>query len=276
MAVAKQGGGHNFAAALVASAALHGLLLWLWAAPDIKLAPARPKALEARLAPLRQDGMAQSADAGRAAQGEPEPWDSEAAGPKLEKAAGSGKANAESFAARAKPRPAAPRQIPAVSRKQMDIPVQKKLESETGASAAPAAAAAKDSQPQAQESSVMHEPGAAGSGQAGRGPSGRRGQEGQDEAARAVPMGYGQREAVPYPAEALRRRLEGTARIWVRVDASGRVLESKVAASSGFESLDKAALEAVSRWKFKPGTKNGEPAASSEAFVPVVFRVPEF
>jgi protein TonB len=45
------------------------------------------------------------------------------------------------------------------------------------------------------------------------------------------------------------------------VDTSGTPTDIKVARSCGIEALDKAAVESVKQWKFKPATRDGEPFA---------------
>lgn len=58
----------------------------------------------------------------------------------------------------------------------------------------------------------------------------------------------------------------------VQVNASGRADTVAISKSSGFQRLDRAASEAVRRWKFKPATRNGEPIATI-VDVPIVFRL---
>ena len=59
------------------------------------------------------------------------------------------------------------------------------------------------------------------------------------------------RRVIPkYPASASRNRQEGSTTLQLRVDEGGRVKEVKVARSSGFASLDTAAVQAARRWKF--------------------------
>jgi len=62
-----------------------------------------------------------------------------------------------------------------------------------------------------------------------------------------------------YPMESRRRHEQGTVRLRVVITVEGRVKEISVARSSGFDRLDKAALDAVRRWKFRPGTQAGIP-----------------
>jgi protein TonB len=57
-----------------------------------------------------------------------------------------------------------------------------------------------------------------------------------------------------YPPTALREHEEGTVTIEMMVDPSGRITEAKVQRSSGYPTLDQAALEVVKRgWRFPPG-----------------------
>ena len=55
-----------------------------------------------------------------------------------------------------------------------------------------------------------------------------------------------------YPAEARRRRWEGTVEIGVDVSASGGVLSARIIGGSGHEILDRAALATLRRWRFVP------------------------
>jgi len=47
----------------------------------------------------------------------------------------------------------------------------------------------------------------------------------------------------------------------IQVSATGHVIEVTVKESSGFRLLDKAAVDAVRRWRFFPATENGIPVA---------------
>ena len=61
-----------------------------------------------------------------------------------------------------------------------------------------------------------------------------------------------------YPAVARRREQQGTVTVRVLVGADGAVERAEVAESSGFDSLDDAALETVrSRWRFVPARHDG-------------------
>ena len=62
-----------------------------------------------------------------------------------------------------------------------------------------------------------------------------------------------------YPKAALMNEEQGTVALLFQVNPDGKVTDSKVDKSSGSKSLDKAALNAFSQCKFKPGTKDGKP-----------------
>ncbi len=62
-----------------------------------------------------------------------------------------------------------------------------------------------------------------------------------------------------YPKAALMNEEEGVVSMVFLVSADGKVLESKLDKTSGFKSLDKAAMNAISACKFKPGSKDGRP-----------------
>ena len=47
----------------------------------------------------------------------------------------------------------------------------------------------------------------------------------------------------------------------VLINARGRVDDLRVVASSGHRILDRAALSAVRKWRFEPGTEDGEKKA---------------
>ncbi len=61
-----------------------------------------------------------------------------------------------------------------------------------------------------------------------------------------------------YPKAALMNEETGTVTMGFLVGTDGKVSESRVDKSSGSKSLDKAALQALSQCKFKPGTKDGK------------------
>lgn len=75
-----------------------------------------------------------------------------------------------------------------------------------------------------------------------------------------------------YPYQARRRGFEGTVVIEALISISGRVTDFKLAASSGHRSLDRAAIKAVRKWRFTPGSQGG---VMKEMWVgvPVSFRL---
>ena len=85
-------------------------------------------------------------------------------------------------------------------------------------------------------------------------------------------IAYGSRTQVAYPVQALRNREQGTVILSVLVGADGSVLGVEIEKSSGSRSLDRAAREAVGKWRFHPATRNGI-AHSAWASVPVTFNL---
>ena len=76
--------------------------------------------------------------------------------------------------------------------------------------------------------------------------------------------------APSYPRDALRRNAGGTVRVKVSVAADGSVDRLDLAESSGNRHLDRAAMEAVRRWRFQPAIRAGQPVAA-DVVVPIVF-----
>jgi TonB family protein len=62
-----------------------------------------------------------------------------------------------------------------------------------------------------------------------------------------------------YPESAKAAKIEGISIIETVIDESGRVRQPKIKATSGDKDLDKAAIDAVSQWTFKPATLDGKP-----------------
>jgi protein TonB len=73
-----------------------------------------------------------------------------------------------------------------------------------------------------------------------------------------------------YPLSARQRRLEGTVRLRVFVNATGTVDEVHLHQTSGSPALDRSALDAVKQWRFVPARK-GERAVPAWVIVPIVF-----
>lgn len=62
-----------------------------------------------------------------------------------------------------------------------------------------------------------------------------------------------------YPVESRRRREQGTVYLLVLLGLDGRVAEISLSRSSGSARLDKAALEAVRKWRWSPTLQGDEP-----------------
>lgn len=75
-----------------------------------------------------------------------------------------------------------------------------------------------------------------------------------------------------YPSIALRMGFEGRVLLQVLVATDGSVLQVRIGDSSGYRSLDRAALEAARKWKFHPGTHNGV-AYQGWVIIPVNFEM---
>lgn len=74
----------------------------------------------------------------------------------------------------------------------------------------------------------------------------------------ATPTGGYQVRPV-YPPAARRLGIEGTSLLRVYVSADGRVTDVQVDQSAGHPDLDRAAADAVRRWKFEPARRGSEP-----------------
>ncbi len=75
-----------------------------------------------------------------------------------------------------------------------------------------------------------------------------------------------------YPSAARRRGDEGTVVIGVDISAAGRGERVEIIQSSGYNTLDEAALEAVREWRFVPAKRDGIAVAGSLR-IPVLFRL---
>lgn len=75
-----------------------------------------------------------------------------------------------------------------------------------------------------------------------------------------------------YPREAFRDREEGTVLLLAHVGSNGTTTSVEVTQSSGSRDLDRAATEAVSKWRFEPALENGQ-AVESAVQVPITFEL---
>ncbi len=62
-----------------------------------------------------------------------------------------------------------------------------------------------------------------------------------------------------YPPQARQQGVEGYVSVRYDVDVDGRVQNARVAESSPPGVFDESAVQAVSRWRFKPPERHGEP-----------------
>jgi TonB family protein len=63
-----------------------------------------------------------------------------------------------------------------------------------------------------------------------------------------------------YQQEAKKAKYQGTVLLWIVIDEEGSVTEVKVVRSID-KNLDRKAVEAVRKWRFKPAMKDGNPVA---------------
>jgi TonB family protein len=68
-----------------------------------------------------------------------------------------------------------------------------------------------------------------------------------------------------YPEKCKKEKIEGTVVLEIKIDAEGNVTDARVL-KSVHPDIDKAAMEAIKKWKYEPVLKDGKP-------VPVVFAV---
>lgn len=80
----------------------------------------------------------------------------------------------------------------------------------------------------------------------------------------------GQNPSPRYPPQALRRGESGTVTVRVQIGADGVPSDVAVATSSGSRTLDRAAQDAVRRWRFRPALANGQPVPGT-VMVPITF-----
>jgi protein TonB len=62
-----------------------------------------------------------------------------------------------------------------------------------------------------------------------------------------------------YPPISRRLREQGRVLVHVRISAQGPALDAQLKQSSGYDRLDRAALEAVRQWRYVPGKRGGVP-----------------
>ncbi len=85
-----------------------------------------------------------------------------------------------------------------------------------------------------------------------------------------VPL-KGATPAPAYPGGALRRGESGTVVVRVEVDVAGMPAGVALVQRSGSRDLDRAAMEAVRKWRFQPAQRDGQAVAGS-LLIPVDFK----
>jgi protein TonB len=65
-----------------------------------------------------------------------------------------------------------------------------------------------------------------------------------------------------YPQDAVRNGQHGTVVVLIHISPAGTAAAVDVVRSSGYALLDRAAREAVMRWRFLPAVNGGQPVAS--------------
>lgn len=75
-----------------------------------------------------------------------------------------------------------------------------------------------------------------------------------------------------YPVDVIRGGGEGTVVISIYILADGRVGAVKLISSSGITKLDDSAMREAKKWRFVPGTSDGQPMAMWKQ-LPVTFRL---
>lgn len=81
-------------------------------------------------------------------------------------------------------------------------------------------------------------------------------------AAGSVPQPI-ERIAPKYPAEAARRNETGTVVVRVEVGTDGEPTDIAIARSSRSRALDRAAMQAVRQWRFRPAQRDGQAVVAS-------------
>jgi TonB family protein len=108
------------------------------------------------------------------------------------------------------------------------------------------------------------------SGGRGGGGSGGLGGEGSAGAPSFVRVSYAYNPRPNYPEVARSEGWQGTVILRVLVDQEGRSRAVEVSRSSGFDALDRAALETVKSWRFHPA-RYGQRRVESWVRIPIVF-----
>jgi len=80
------------------------------------------------------------------------------------------------------------------------------------------------------------------------------------------------RPQLKYPLKAKRRGLQGVSVLAIELDKKGNIVKLSVVKSSGYKSLDNAAINNVKQWQFHP-FKQGKQAVRARFTVPIEFKL---
>lgn len=75
-----------------------------------------------------------------------------------------------------------------------------------------------------------------------------------------------------YPPQVIREGGQGTVLLSLYILADGRVGEVRLDGTSGYAKLDESAMREAKKWRFVPGTRDGQPVAMWKQ-LPVTFRL---
>jgi protein TonB len=75
-----------------------------------------------------------------------------------------------------------------------------------------------------------------------------------------------------YPVLARKNKQQGTVLLDIQVSVEGEPKSVKIEKSSGFDTLDEAALDAVKKWKFVPA-RRGSSLVEAGVIIPIEFRI---
>lgn len=115
--------------------------------------------------------------------------------------------------------------------------------------------------------------GSSGLGRGAKGEGTGSGGVGSGEALSGLARPLGGYQVKPrYPESARRAGAQGVTMLRVRVLENGRVGEVTVEQSAGFHALDRAAIDAVKKWRFEPARRGNEPV-SVWVMLPVKFEL---
>jgi TonB family protein len=81
---------------------------------------------------------------------------------------------------------------------------------------------------------------------------------------KAINLTSGQFLQHHFPRRALRKGIEGSSVVLVRIDASGKVAAAELISSQPEGVFDRAAIRAALQMRYQPAIINGEAAASSQ------------